>query len=58
VQELTDGRTFGEPLASFPRPLHAAPAQRERVELSRSGLHWESLDESIRLPVCWPVVAT
>jgi hypothetical protein len=45
--ELTDGRTLGVPLAWFPRLLHATPAQREQVELSRIGLHWEELDEDI-----------
>ena len=45
--ELSDGRTLGVPLAWFPRLLRATPAQRERVELSRTGLHWEELDEDI-----------
>ena len=45
--ELTDGRTLGVPLAWFPRLLHATPAQRDRVELSRLGLHWEDIDEDI-----------
>ena len=45
--ELTDGRTLGVPLAWFPRLLHATPAQRARVELSRIGLHWHELDEDI-----------
>jgi hypothetical protein len=45
--ELTDGRTLGVPLAWFPRLLNATPAQREQVELSRVGLHWEDLDEDI-----------
>jgi hypothetical protein len=45
--ELSDGRTLGVPLAWFPRLLNATPAQRERVELSRTGLHWEELDEDI-----------
>ncbi len=45
--ELTDGRTLGVPLAWFPRLLHASQAQRERVELSRIGLHWEEIDEDI-----------
>jgi hypothetical protein len=45
--ELTDGRTLGVPLAWFPRLLHATPAEREQVELSRVGLHWEALDEDI-----------
>jgi hypothetical protein len=45
--DLTDGRTLGVPLAWFPRLLRATPAERERVELSRVGLHWEDLDEDI-----------
>ena len=47
--ELTDGRTLGVPLAWFPRLLHASPTQREHVELSRVGLHWEDLDEDISI---------
>jgi len=47
--ELTDGRTLGVPLAWFPRLLRATSAQRDRVELSRLGLHWESLDEDISI---------
>ncbi|NJR43510.1 MAG: DUF2442 domain-containing protein [Akkermansiaceae bacterium] len=42
-----DGRTLGVPLAWFPRLLHASPAERAKVELSRTGLHWEDLDEDI-----------
>jgi hypothetical protein len=45
--DLTDGRTIGVPLAWFPRLLRATPAERERVELSRLGLHWEELDEDV-----------
>jgi hypothetical protein len=45
--ELTDGRTLGVPLAWFPRLLRATPAERDQVELSRGGLHWEALDEDI-----------
>jgi hypothetical protein len=47
--ELTDGRTLGVPLAWFPRLLRATPADREQVELSRVGLHWEALDEDISI---------
>jgi Protein of unknown function (DUF2442) len=47
--DLTDGRTLGVPLAWFPRLLHATPAEREQVELSRVGLHWEALDEDISI---------
>jgi hypothetical protein len=46
---LTDGRTLGVPLAWFPRLLHATPAEREQVEISRFGLHWEALDEDISI---------
>jgi hypothetical protein len=45
--DLSDGRTFGVPLAWFPRLLRATPEERERVELTRVGLHWEDLDEDI-----------
>lgn len=47
--ELEDGRTLGIPLAWFPRLLHATPEQREKVELSRAGLHWEEIDEDISI---------
>ena len=47
--DLTDGRTLGVPLAWFPRLLRATPAQREHVELRRTGLHWEELDEDISI---------
>jgi hypothetical protein len=47
--DLTDGRTLGVPLAWFPRLLHANPAERQRVEISRIGLHWEDLDEDISI---------
>jgi hypothetical protein len=47
--ELEDGRTLGVPLAWFPRLLHASAAEREQVEISRRGLHWEALDEDISI---------
>lgn len=47
--DLTDGRTLGVPLAWFPRLLRASPDARERVEISRTGLHWEELDEDISI---------
>jgi hypothetical protein len=46
---LTDGRTLGVPLAWFPRLLNASPTQRAKVEISRTGLHWEELDEDISI---------
>jgi hypothetical protein len=45
--DLADGRTLGVPLTWFPRLLRATPAERQQVELSRVGLHWETLDEDI-----------
>lgn len=45
--DLTDGRTLGVPLAWFPGLLRATPAERQQVELSRVGLHWEAIDEDI-----------
>ena len=47
--DLTDGRTIGVPLAWFPRLLSATEQEREQVELSRLGLHWEHLDEDISI---------
>jgi hypothetical protein len=47
--DLTDGRTLGVPLAWFPRLLRATPGEREGVEISRNGLHWEKLDEDISI---------
>lgn len=44
---LSDGRTIGAPLAWFPRLLEATPEQRAEVELSKSGLHWDALDEDL-----------
>lgn len=45
--DLADGRVIAAPLTWFPRLLNATPQQREQVELSRYGLHWEALDEDI-----------
>lgn len=44
---LSDGRTIAAPLAWFPRLLEATPEQRSQVMLSKSGLHWDALDEDI-----------
>lgn len=44
---LSDGRTIAAPLTWFPRLLQATPEQRAKVELSKSGLHWDALDEDI-----------
>ena len=45
--ELSDGRTLGMPLAWYPRLLGAASELLREVELSPSGLHWETLDEDL-----------
>jgi len=45
--ELVDGRTLGIPLAWFPRLLHATPEQRQKYELTVSGIHWDELDEDV-----------
>ena len=45
--ELADGRAIAVPLAWFPRLLHATAEQREKVELSPHGLHWEGLEEDV-----------
>ena len=45
--DLSDGRVIAVPLAWFPRLLHATPQQREQVELSSQGLHWEEIDEDV-----------
>jgi len=45
--DLSDDRTIGVPLAWFPRLLRATPEQRDRVEISRVGLHWEEINEDI-----------
>jgi hypothetical protein len=47
--DLTDGRTLGVPLAWFPRLLRASPDARQRVEISRLGLHWDELNEDISI---------
>ena len=45
--DLSDGRVIAVPLAWFPRLMHATPQQREQVEFSPQGLHWEALDEDV-----------
>jgi hypothetical protein len=47
--DLSDGRPLGVPLAWFPRLLRAGLDARQRVEISRLGLHWEDLDEDISI---------
>ena len=47
--ELEDGRTIGVPLAWFPGLFHASKEQREDLELSRRGIHWEALGEDISI---------
>ena len=47
--DLVDGRTLGVPLAWFPCLLHGSAEARAKVSLSRSGLHWDDLDEDISI---------
>jgi hypothetical protein len=47
--DLEDGRTIGIPLTWFPRLLNATPKQLNECELSRSGLHWDEIDEDISI---------
>lgn len=47
--ELSDGRTLGVPLAWFPSLLKATSAQRDKLEISRIGLHWDEIDEDISI---------
>jgi hypothetical protein len=37
------------PLAWFLRLMHATPEQRAKGELSRSGRHWDEIDEDIAI---------
>ncbi len=47
--DLDDGRTLGVPLAWFPRLLQGSAADRARVEISPTGLHWDRLDKDISI---------
>ncbi len=47
---LEDGRTLGVPLAWFPRLMGATAAERQAVQITPFGLHWERLDEDISVP--------
>jgi hypothetical protein len=54
---LADGRTLGVPLAWFPRLMAASPEDSVRVEISPFGLHWESLDKDLSVPLLMAKVA-
>jgi hypothetical protein len=47
--DLSDGRVLNVPFARFPRLLRATAEQREQVQMSNCGLHWEALDEDISI---------
>lgn len=47
--ELSDARTLGVPLAWFPKLMHASPDERNDFELSRRGIHWDSLNEDVSI---------
>jgi len=46
---LSDGRALTVPLVWFPRLLEATPTQRDAVEISPFGLHWEEIDEDVSI---------
>jgi hypothetical protein len=48
---LSDGRTISVPLTWFPRLVHATAAERSNFRLigRGQGIHWEDLDEDIRV---------
>lgn len=48
--ELADGRCLAVPLDWYPRLLGATAAQRDAVEFSALGLHWDEIDEDISVP--------
>lgn len=43
------GHTIGNPIAWFPRLANATEAQRDMYEISPFGIHWDGLDEDLRL---------
>ena len=45
--DLADGRTICVPLSWFPRLWHGTLQERNRFELSHSGIHWPDLNEDI-----------
>jgi len=50
---LVDGRILSVPLAWFPRLQQATQEQQSEWELSGEGegIHWESIDEDISVPL-------
>ena len=49
VVVLDDEREIRVPLHWFPRLQSATRKQRERFELSSTGIHWEALDEDVSI---------
>lgn len=45
--DLTDSRVIGVPLAWFPSLLKATSLERENYQISRCGIHWTALDETV-----------
>lgn len=45
--ELQDGRTISVPLAWYPRLANGTRAERRKLEIGPSGIHWPDLDEDI-----------
>lgn len=47
--ELSDGRESHVPLETSAKLVAASPEQRARVRLTRSGLHWDEMDEDLEI---------
>lgn len=49
--DLSDGRTISVPLAWYPRLVHATSDERQdwRLIAHGRGIHWEAIDEDIRV---------
>ncbi len=45
--ELSDERVLGVPLTWFPRLMKGSDEERNNYQLSKRGIHWDSLDEDI-----------
>lgn len=46
---LASGACVVTPLAWYPRLAAATPAQRARVELMATGVHWPEIDEDLSI---------
>lgn len=53
IVDLVDGRTVSAPLTTFPRLLHASPAQRINWTAAGGGfgIHWPDVDEDVSISI-------